>query len=164
MAITIQEFTDRHSVAVRELVQGILIEEFDFPTSAAAQPDLLAVADHYGSGASNFWVATDSDNVVGTVGFVDLGGGICLLRKMFVRSDYRGTGVARLLLDRVLSWAASRGFSAIYLGTNSRFGAAHRFYAKCGFVEVSADSLPESVPRLALRDRFFFRSLGGGRV
>jgi GNAT superfamily N-acetyltransferase len=159
MAVTIQEFTDRHSVAVRALVHGILIEEFDFPRSAAEQPDLLAVASHYSAGESNFWVATDCDDVIGTAGFVDLGDGHCLLRKMFVRSDFRGTGVARLLLDHVLSWAMSRGFSAIYLGTNSKFRAAHRFYAKCGFVEVSADSLPDSVPRLDLRDRFFFRSL-----
>ena len=112
------------------------------------------------AGASNFWVATDNYKVVGTAGFVDLGMGHCLLRKMFVRSDYRGTGVARLLLDQVLSWAMDHGFSAIYLGTNSRFRAAHRFYEKCGFVQVEADSLPDSVPRLDLRDQFFFRRLG----
>jgi GNAT superfamily N-acetyltransferase len=160
MPVSIQEFSDRYSVSVRELVHGILIEEFDFPRAIAEQPDLLDVRSHYSGGASRFWVATDNDNLVGTVGFVDLGKGNSLLRKMFVRSAYRGTGVALLLLDRVLSWAISHGFSAMYLGTNAKFRAARRFYEKHGFVEVSADSLPDSVPRLDLRDQFFFRSLG----
>jgi GNAT superfamily N-acetyltransferase len=159
MPVTIQEFSDRYSFSVRDLVHGILTEEFDFAPAAAEQPDLLDVGSHYSGGASKFWVATDDDRLVGTVGLVDLGQGDCLLRKMFVRSAYRGTGVAQLLLNRFVSWATSHGLSTIYLGTNTKFRAAHRFYEKNGFLEVSPDVFPASVPRLDLRDRFFFRSL-----
>jgi N-acetylglutamate synthase-like GNAT family acetyltransferase len=79
---------------------------------------------------------------------------------MFVRSGgYRGSGVARLLLDNVVNWARDHGFSEIYLGTNAKFHAAHRFYTKHGFTPASPGSLPDTVPRLNLRDRFYFRAL-----
>jgi GNAT superfamily N-acetyltransferase len=159
MSVKLEEFSDEYAVAVLELVHSILTEEFGFSASTAEQPDLFDVPRHYGAGASNFWVVIDKDQPIGTIGFVDLGAGHGLLRKMFVRSDHRGSDVAGLLLERVLSWAMNHDFSAIYLGTNSKFRAARRFYEKNGFVPVSADSLPGSVPRLDLRDQFYFRPL-----
>jgi N-acetylglutamate synthase-like GNAT family acetyltransferase len=120
---------------------------------------LLDIRQHYGTKDSNFWIALDGPELIGTTGFVDLGSKQGLLRKMFVRSDYRGTGVALLLLENALRWARDRGFSEMYLGTNSKFHAAQRFYAKHGFTPLSPESLPASVPRLDLRDRFYVRGL-----
>ena len=125
----------------------------------ADQPDLLDIPQHYGAKDSKFWIALDGPALIGTTGFVDLGSKQGLLRKMFVRSDYRGAGVALLLLDNALAWARDRGFSEMYLGTNSKFHAAQRFYEKHGFTPLAPESLPASVPRLNLRDRFYFRRL-----
>ena len=50
MPVTIQEFSDRYSFSVRDLVHGILTEEFDFAPAAAEQPDLLDVGSHYSGG------------------------------------------------------------------------------------------------------------------
>jgi N-acetylglutamate synthase-like GNAT family acetyltransferase len=68
----------------------------------AEQSDLSDIWQHYGRGASNFWIAVDESRLVGTTGFVDLGSKQGLLRKMFVRSDCRGSGVARLLLANAM--------------------------------------------------------------
>lgn len=159
MTVRPEQFSDEYATAVVELVHGILRDEFGFSGAAAEQPDLSDVRQHYGRGTSNFWIAVDENRLVGTTGFVDLGCKQGLLRKMFVRADSRGSGVALLLLDNAMKWARDHDFLEIYLGTNSKFHAAQRFYAKHGFVPVSPGSLPDTVPRLNLRDRFYFRAL-----
>jgi GNAT superfamily N-acetyltransferase len=159
VSVRLEEFSDEHAAGVVELVDGILRDEFGFSRESAEQPDLLDIRRHYGSGSSNFWIALDGAQLIGTTGFVDLGGKQGLLRKMFVRSDHRGTGVARLLLENAMKWGRDHGFAELYLGTNSKFHAAHRFYEKHGFTSISPESLPETLPRLNLRDRFYFRVL-----
>ena len=159
MAVRLEEFSEEHSGRVVELVDGILRNEFGFSRESAEQPDLLDIRRHYGGGSSNFWIALDGAELIGTTRFVDLGGNQGLLRKMFVRSDHRGTGVARLLLENAMQWARDHGFAELYLGTNSKFHAAHRFYEKHGFTSVAPESLPETLPRLNLRDRFYCRVL-----
>jgi GNAT superfamily N-acetyltransferase len=157
--VRLEEFSGEYSASIAELVHGILRDEFGFSGASAEQPDLLDIHGHYGAGASNFWIALDGARLIGTTGFVDLGAEQGLLRKMFVHADYRGTGVARLLLDKAIAWAREHGCSQLYLGTNSNFHAAHRFYEKNGFAPLSPESLPASFPRLNLRDRFYFRAL-----
>lgn len=159
MTVRLERFSAEYGPAVVELVHGILRDEFGFSGAAAEQSDLADIRQHYGRGASNFWIAVEGSRLIGTTGFVDLDGKQGLLRKMFVHPDRRGGGVARLLLDNALTWATDHGFAAIYLGTNSKFHAAQRFYAKHGFAPVSPESLPDVVPRLNLRDRFYLRTL-----
>jgi GNAT superfamily N-acetyltransferase len=159
MAVHLEEFSADYAAPVVELVHGILRDELGFAADASHQPDLLDVPRHYGAAASNFWLALDGTRLVGTTGFVDLGSNRGLLRKMFVRRDFRGAGVALLLLDNAVQWAREHGCSTMYLGTNSKFHAAQRFYEKHGFVQVAPESLPASVPRLNLRDRFYCRTL-----
>ena len=159
VVIRIEEFSNRYTEAVLELVTGILRDEFGFSESAAQQPDLLDIAEHYGPGQSNFWLATEGEQLAGTIGFLDLGSGQGLLRKMFVRHRFRGTGAAQLLFDRLLSWARTHNFEELFLGTNSKFHAAHRFYLTHGFELVPSENLPDTVPRIEIRDTFFRRSL-----
>jgi N-acetylglutamate synthase-like GNAT family acetyltransferase len=158
VTVHLQQFSDEYAPAVVELVHGIVRDEYGFSGASVEQTDLSDIRQHDGGGASNFWIAVAETRLVGTTGFVDLGGKQGLLRKMFVRSDCRGAGVARLLLDNAMKWATEHGFVEIYLGTNSKVHAAQRFYTKHGFAPVSPESLPDAVPRLNLRDRFYFRS------
>lgn len=155
----IEEFSEEHTNAVIELVHGVLQDEFGFSESDAPQPDLLDIEQNYGDGWSNFWLALEGDRLVGTIGFRDLGSGRGLLRKMFVERPQRGNGTAERLLGRLLSWAKMHGFEDLFLGTNSKFHAAHRFYLKHDFEQIQAEELPDEMPRIELRDRFFHRSL-----
>ena len=155
----IEEFSDRHAGPANRLVSEILTHEFEFSEADARQPDLLDIRKHYGANLSRFWVALEGAELIGTMGFVDLGTGLGLLRKMFVQQERRGSGTAQLLLEVLLSWARAHSFTQIYLGTNAKFQAAHRFYEKHGFAEVLPEQLPKVIPRLQLRDRFFRRSL-----
>ena len=146
--------------AVGALIVGIQRGEFDLPITLADQPDLLDVPNFYQAGTGQFWVAELDGRTVGTLGLKDIGNQEVALRKMFVASEARGAiGVARALLDVALAHAERVGISRIYLGTNDRLHAAHRFYEKNSFVRIDPSELPPSFPRMAVDSIFYRRSV-----
>lgn len=153
--LQITEFEGRYRDCVADLVVGIQRDEFGFDVSKSQQADLLDISGYYFAGAGNFWLALDEGSVIGTIGLLDLGDGIGSLRKMFVRPEYRGTGAARQLLDRLLAHAQAARFRQIVLGTTSRYHAAQRFYEKSGFRIVTPESLPDNFPRFDIEDLFY---------
>jgi hypothetical protein len=64
-------------------------------------------------------------------------------------------------LSAALAWAAEKNTRNIFLGTMSRFLAAHRFYEKNGFDLVTRETLPETFPVMAVDTRFYRRPLRG---
>ena len=47
----------------------------------------------------------------------------------------------------------------VYLGTTASFLAAHRFYAKNGFREISSSALPPGFPVMLVDTKFYRRDL-----
>ncbi len=76
---------------------------------------------------------------------------------MFVAAPFRGSihGTAKQLLGTAVSWAQSKGARSIFLGTTAQFLAAHRFYEKHGFIEVSRELLPPAFPVMAVDSKFY---------
>ena len=156
-AIRIVPCDARHAAAAAALVLAIQREEFGFDITLEQQPDLAEIAAFYQHGAGNFWVALDGDAVVGTIALKDIGDRQVALRKMFVAATHRGgkIGIAAQLLDAALHWAAQKNVRSVLLGTTEKFRAAHRFYEKHGFAQVTLETLPTSFPRMALDTRFY---------
>lgn len=160
--MVIREWKQQDKDDVTNLILSIQREEFNIPISATDQPDLGTVEAFYQYGNGNFWVAIDDDQVIGTVALIDIGDKNVALRKMFVRTDYRGRekGVAQQLLNTVFKWCTKRGIDGIYLGTISVYAAAQRFYEKNGFRRVTKDELPASFPVMAVDDVFYCYKFG----
>jgi ribosomal protein S18 acetylase RimI-like enzyme len=76
------------------------------------------------------------DAILGTAGFMPESGAKrahkCHLWGMYVRPEARGTGLARLLVDAVLTHAAARA-ELIQLSVVSTNGVARRLYESFGF-------------------------------
>lgn len=159
--IEIVPFTPAHADGVVSLIVPIQQSEFDIPISLEAQPDLSDIPGFYQRGEGNFWIALDSGKVVGTVALLDIGNHQAALRKMFVAAAYRGPqpGVAKHLLETLVSWCRARAVREVYLGTTARFLAAHRFYEKNGFQDIARAELPERFPVMAVDTKFYRRSL-----
>lgn len=159
--IEILPFAPQHAQGVVDVILPIQRLEFEIPISLEAQPDLQDIPGFYQKGSGNFWVALDGGKVVGTVALVDIGNLQVALRKMFVSAAYRGAehGVAKRLLDTLLHWCQERGVKTIFLGTTSKFLAAHRFYEKNGFSEIDRSQLPASFPVMAVDTKFYARAL-----
>lgn len=159
--IEITPFAPQHAAGVVDVILPIQQAEFAIPITIEAQPDLLDIPGFYQRGAGNFWVALDGGAVVGTLALLDIGGGQAALRKMFVRASHRGggLGVSRLLLETLLAWAGQQGVREVFLGTTAKFLAAHRFYEKNGFAEITRDTLPPSFPVMAVDTKFYRRAI-----
>ncbi len=158
--IEIAPFAPKHTDGVVAVILPIQQVEFEIPINLDAQPDLKDVPGFYQKGAGNFWVALDNQKVVGTVGLLDIGNSQVALRKMFVAAEYRGSehGVAKRLLDTLLTWCTTRSVREVYLGTTAKFLAAHRFYEKNGFQEIARADLPKAVPIMAVDTKFYRRA------
>lgn len=155
-APVIQRFHPGLERAVVDLILPIQREEFGLPLTIDDQPDLLRIAEIYQRGRGDFWTAMRAHDVVGTIALLDFEGGGAL-RKMFVRRDQRGTGLAQSLLDTLLAHARACGIERIVLGTTSRMKAAARFYERNGFVALAPEALPPAYPRMSIDDRFYAR-------
>ena len=64
------------------------------------------------------------------------------LFQMWVAPEFRGKGIARKLLDTVLSWAVERGRKALALSVTCGDTPARRLYESTGFVAIGQ---PESL-------------------
>jgi len=156
----IEPFRPEHAAGVVSLILPIQQVEFGIPITLQAQPDLLDIPGFYQHGCGNFWVALAAGEVVGSVALLDIGNGQGALRKMFVAATHRGAGqgVAKALLETLLAWCRAHGIGEIYLGTTEKFLAAHRFYEKNGFHELSRSELPERFPVMAVDSKFYLHA------
>jgi ElaA protein len=59
------------------------------------------------------------------------------LKRMYVRSEMRGRGLVRVLLDSLEARAAEAGFDALYLVTGDRQPEAEAAYRREGFVDTA---------------------------
>lgn len=162
----IRQFSPADAQAVVDLVLSIQQSEFGIPITLEAQPDLQDIPGFYQRENGGFWVAESQGAVIGTIALLDIGNRQAALRKMFVAESHRGPehGVARQLLATLLEWCRSRGISEIYLGTTGAFLAAHRFYEKNGFKELSKRELPPAFPVMAVDTKFYVRASDGAQA
>lgn len=164
MKLVVEPFIKTYQDSVIRLISNIQRNEFNIPITPEEQPDLKDIPNFYQKNRGNFWLARDGRKVVGAVALLDISDGRGALRKMFVDRDYRGEeiGVAKKLLETLLAWARSNEFGKIFLGTTPKFLAAHRFYEKNGFVEISRERLPETFPIMKVDTKFYMLPIGEG--
>ena len=157
----IQEYSDEYKAGIAELILPIQQVEFSIPISLEDQPDLADITGFYQHGLGNFWVALVNDLVVGSISLLDIGGDCVALRKMFVKKQFRGKEhqVAFGLLMVAQNWAENKGVNMIYLGTTEKFLAAHRFYQKQGYSEITEEHLPSGFPIMAVDKKFYMKKL-----
>lgn len=155
--ISIRQFSPEFEEEVVKLILHIQQNEFNIPIGKEDQPDLNDIPHFYQSGGGNFWLASCGTELVGTIALIDIGNQQGALRKMFVKTAYRGKvyNTAALLLGELLVWAREQEMREIYLGTTEKFLAAHRFYEKNRFVQIPQESLPGRFPVMKVDTRFY---------
>jgi ribosomal protein S18 acetylase RimI-like enzyme len=63
---------------------------------------------------------------------------ICELKRVYVRPDFRGTGMGRRLTETALQIAREMGYKSIRLDTLPQMQAAQRLYEGLGFRDITA--------------------------
>lgn len=122
-----------------ELLLETISKEFSEPISTNSINKNLLPPDVY-------LVAVAGNKVVGTISITKLENNNAVLRKMFLHKNYRGQGIAELLLQNIVNWAIDNNVKAIYLGTMKQFATAQKFYEKHNFKKISIELLPKDFP------------------
>src|SRR5579872_3327237 len=144
--------TNADAPAIQSLVSSVL-SHYGLPFEpTGVDSDLYDIENAYASGI--FEVVEDEGEIVGSVALFPRSAEVCELRKMYLKPGYRGRGLGRQLLERMLAAARRRGFRRMELETNSCLIEATRLYERYGFTPISA-------PHLATRcDRALALELG----
>lgn len=87
--------------------------------------------------AGRFYLVTHERAFVGVGCLKRLAPGVGEIQRMYVRSQARGTGAGRLLVERLLADARSLGYLKVRLESLRALTAAHQLYRTVGFVETA---------------------------
>ena len=132
----IVEYTDKYKEQIKKLISDVLAELGSPPAPGDHQDeDLDHILEVY-SGRGRFWVAIEKNKVGGTVGIKEIDSNTAKLKRMFVKPEYRGTGLAQNLLDTAQKFSIEHAYTEIVLWSAHVMKRAHSFYEKNGFMFV----------------------------
>lgn len=84
--------------------------------------------------------ALENQKVIGTVAMIKSSDDRFELAKMTVQEDFRGKGIANMLMDECIKFAKENKANEIFLISNDSLTIARNLYDKYGFKEVDLDS------------------------
>ena len=97
--------------------------------------ELEALHDRYTAPNAAF-VACVNAKPAGCVALCELDGSTAVVKKLYVRRDYRNLGVARSLMSTLIEHARGRRYAQLVLDTDrERLSAAYGLYVDIGFEE-----------------------------
>jgi GNAT superfamily N-acetyltransferase len=112
-----------------------IVQEYYEAAAVVVREDAAKFAEEYFADGAGVWLAEEADRVVGCIALRKLAGreGCGEIKRLYVRAESRGSGVADLLLQALEEYAKAFGYEWLYLDTAANMKAAARFYEKKGF-------------------------------
>lgn len=137
------EYDNQYHPDVIDLILGIQNDEAGINLSLEEQPDLNDIENCYLNSGGNFWIAVDdNDRVIGTIAVMRIDDEWCVLKKFFVRAEYRSQKIGWSLYQTLLEYVRTHNFKHIILDTPSVATKSHRFYKSAGFSLIQKENLP----------------------
>ena len=112
------------------------------------EEELATLPGRYAPPQGRLLLAWESERVAGCVALRPLDDGACEMKRLFVRPDYRGQGLGRLLALQAVSEATALGYAVMRLDTLNTLERAMQIYAALGFQRCApyyANPLPSVV-------------------
>lgn len=130
--------TADHYQQVRELfLQYAESLDFDLEFQGFSQ-ELATLPGSYAPPQGCILLAEDSGHFVGCVALRPLEDKICEMKRLFVKSGYRGQGVGRMLACAVIDRAREIGYEKMRLDTVASMIEARRLYYSLEFQNIKA--------------------------
>ena len=139
--LTGEDFTIRAAVAadvpvVREMLEAyvewigldLAFQEID--------AELAGLPGDYAPPRGALLVAVDGHRHLGMIALRPMAGAIAEMKRLYVRPEARGRGVARQLIARLCTEARRLNYTEIRLDTLPMMGDAQALYEACGFVDI----------------------------
>jgi GNAT superfamily N-acetyltransferase len=127
--------------AILRLIQECFayMEDRIDPPSSMHRLTVASIAEH--ARDQEIWIAEDADELVGCVFFTAKPGRL-YLGKMAVRSEWRGRGIARLMVEKASERAQALGLPLLELETRIELVENHRTFERLGFAKVGENAHP----------------------
>ena len=100
--ITIHRVTKKDDEAVKAMIAGILDKEFPAEERLYLSEGIENVSENYSHRGEAFFAAFASGKIVGTVGIKQEDERSALLRRIFVKPDYRGKRIGSRLIQKAI--------------------------------------------------------------
>jgi ribosomal protein S18 acetylase RimI-like enzyme len=123
--------------AARELVRAHIRDHSAAHDETITEQIVAALPAPYVAPAGDLWVAWAESVALGCVALHALAPDTAELKRMYVRPEARGRGVARQLLAHAVAAAAARGYARLRLGTLPTMRVAQRLYTSVGFRRIA---------------------------
>lgn len=81
-------------------------------------------------------IAYDGDDPVGCGSFKQYEEGTAEIKRVFVKSEYRGKGISKQIMNMLEEKAIEQGFTALILETGYLLSSARSLYQKMGFTVI----------------------------
>ena len=135
--ITIKNYESKFDIDFFDLNKAWIEESWILEESD--KKDLLNPNKIIHNGGQVFF-ALENQKVIGTVAMINSSDDRFELAKMTVQEDFRGKGIANMLMDECLEFAKENKAKEIFLISNDSLTIARNLYDKYGFKEVDLDS------------------------
>jgi GNAT superfamily N-acetyltransferase len=114
-----------------------IVREYYDAVDVAVRDDRETFAQEYFGAGAGVWLARDGDAVLGCIALRPLHeiAGCGEVKRLYVKPEYRGQGIAERLLEALEAYACEAGYGAIYLDSKDDLKTAIRFYARHGYAE-----------------------------
>ncbi len=140
--IKIIPYIEKYKDDVIHLVLDVYEKEFDF--RGYDRPDIYNIIDTYQKSTnSNFWIALNNEELVGTVGLLGKTDKLAYLKRMIVKKEFREQKLGKKLLQTAVTFAKEHGYKIIYAGTVKENSNAIKFYEHHGFFQC--DDVPQDI-------------------
>jgi GNAT superfamily N-acetyltransferase len=144
--LVVREATEPAAVdAVRDLVLAHVQERATTPGIEYMKADAEGLPGPYVAPRGAIWLAQAGDDPVGCVALRPLSADVGEVKRMYVVPAWRGRGVGRALLERLIEHARALGYERLRLGTLADMTRAQKLYHSLGFVPIERYRADEMV-------------------
>lgn len=138
----IREIEAKDNPKIAAAIREVLIE-FGVPKVGTAYADKIldTLYEAYQKEKASYFIILKGDEIMGGAGVAQLDnyeGNVCELQKMYFKSEARGKGLGKKMMDLCLSTAKAYGFEQCYLETLPYMEDARKLYRKVGFKDLDA--------------------------
>ena len=97
------------------------------------EQELAGLPGKYAPPSGALLLARVGEKVAGCVAMRDLGDGACEMKRLYIRPDFRGLGLGRLLAEAIVAEAGAAGYLRMKLDTFEFLEGAIHIYQCMGF-------------------------------
>ena len=147
--INIRPVRSADAPAIKNLIEGIMGEEFSAARGVYSFHDIDDPGAYYSGRKNVFMVAEEDGQIVGTVAIKEDTPKTALLRRIFVRKNFRGRGYGEKLLAKAMEFCFDRGYETVVFRGVDKMQNALRLCLKNGF-QVSGYDLGKDLKLMIL--------------